>query len=81
MNSSVTRPRSLKEGAFSAWNSSSIQPTPAPRMMRPPESTSMVASIFAVTTGFRYGMMRTLVPMRMRLVSAARCAMSGSGSR
>ena len=68
----VTSPRAAKGGAASASNSSRSQPTPAPRMTRPPESTSRVASIFAVVTGFRYGITRTLVPRRTRRVAWAK---------
>ncbi len=49
----MTRPRASKGGAESASNSSRSQPTPAPRITRPPDMTSSVASIFAVTTGLR----------------------------
>ena len=59
----MTRRAPEEGGAWSASNSSSIQPTPAPRMMRPPDITSRVASILAVTTGLRYGTTSTLVPM------------------
>src|SRR5215510_4503564 len=40
-------------GAPSASNSSRIHPTPTPTVTRPFESTSMVASAFAVSTGLR----------------------------
>ena len=49
----VTAPRSAKGGASSNSNSSSIQPTPAPRINRPLESISRVESILAVRIGLR----------------------------
>src|SRR5262245_31329922 len=60
MYSSLTEPRRSKSGAPRAWNSSRNQPTPTPTVTRPFESTSMVASILAVTTGFRWGTIMTL---------------------
>ena len=51
--SSVTAPRSAKGGASRSSNSSSIQPTPAPRINRPLDSMSRVASILAVRMGLR----------------------------
>ena len=50
--SSVRAARSAK-GTPSAANSSRHQPTPAPRMIRPPERWSAVASALAVAIGFR----------------------------
>jgi hypothetical protein len=44
-----------------ASNSSRIHPTPQPTMRRPLESTSTVASIFAVSTGGRCGSTMTEV--------------------
>src|SRR5262245_17849846 len=67
MYSSVTGPRSSNGGAPSASNSSRSQPTPAPRMTRPFESTSVVASILAARRGLRYGITRTLIPSRTRV--------------
>jgi hypothetical protein len=43
-------------------NSSAHQPAPTPKMRRPLESTSIVASSFAVITGLRHGRMQALVP-------------------
>ena len=50
--SSVRLPRSAN-GTPSAANSPSIQPTPAPKMRRPPESTSMLARSLATGSGDR----------------------------
>ena len=70
--SSVTAPRSSNGGAPSASNSSRSQPTPAPRITRPRERTSIVASILAATSGLRYGTTMTLIPSRVRVVAWAR---------
>jgi hypothetical protein len=43
------------DGAPIATNSSSSQPAPTPTMSRPPDITSMVARIFAVSTAGRCG--------------------------
>ena len=53
--SSVAAPRTANGGAPIAANSSSSQPAPTPTMSRPPDITSMVASIFAVSTAGRCG--------------------------
>ncbi len=53
MYSSVTLPRSLNGSVRIVSNSSFIQPTPAPTITRPPDKTSRLASIFAVTIGLR----------------------------
>src|SRR5438309_2009853 len=53
---------------------------PIPRMKRPPLSASSDETILAVTTGFRYGTMRTVVPSRTRLVAPATTASVTSGS-
>ena len=53
IHSSVTAPRALKAGLFSASNSSFSQPAPTPKVSRPPDSTSNEATIFAVSTGLR----------------------------
>ena len=55
------------------------QPTVSSRM-RPPESTSTVASRLASTTGWWYGSSRTPVPSRMRLVTAATKVRHSNGS-
>jgi hypothetical protein len=78
MYSSVTAPRRSNSGAPSASNSSRIQPTPTPSVTRPFDSTSMVASAFAVSTGLRYGTIITLVTRRRRVVLAATNAISES---
>src|SRR5215468_6210121 len=72
--SSLTAPRRWKSAAPSASNSSCSQPTPTPTVTRPRESTSMVASAFAVVTGFRYGRIITLVHRRSRVVFPAKHA-------
>ena len=64
----------------SAANSSAIQPTPMPRITRPWEMRSIVASDFASTSGLRYGTMSTLVPIRTRDVRAPIAAITASGS-
>ena len=56
--SSTLRPLPAN-GTPTASNSSSSQPAPIPRMIRPSERTSAVDSIFAVSTGGRYGTTRT----------------------
>ena len=54
MYSSLTEPRCSKgDGTPSVAASSRIQPTPQPTMRRPPDNTSMVASILAASSGFR----------------------------
>ena len=78
--SSLTAPRRSKSGAPRAWNSSRSQPTPTPTVTRPRESTSMVASILAVTTGLRYGRIITLLIRRSRRDLPATNAMSESCS-
>jgi len=40
-------------------------------MRRPPEMMSMLAAILARTAGWRYVLPETIVPTRIRLVSAA----------
>ncbi len=58
-------------GTARAANSGSSQPTPTPRMARPPLSTSSVATDLASTTGLRNGSTTTDVPSRTRWVRAA----------
>ena len=65
--SPVTRPRASKSGAPMASNSSRSQPAPTPRSIRPPESTSMVATALAVNAAGRCG--TTMTAERMRAVS------------
>ena len=67
MYSSVTLPRSAKSGAWIASNSSFIQPAPMPSVSRPPDSTSMVESILAVSTAGRCGTTITEVTSRSLL--------------
>jgi hypothetical protein len=80
MYSSLAAPRLSKSGASSASNSSRSQPTPTPTVTRPRESTSIVASIFAVSTGLRYGRIITLVTRRSVRVRPATKAISVSCS-
>ena len=80
MYSSVTLPRSAKGGAPIASNSSFIQPAPMPRVTRPPDSTSIVASCLAASTAGRCGMTMTEVTSRSLLVRAATNASSISCS-
>ena len=80
MYSSVTLPRSAKSGAWIASNSSFIQPAPMPRISRPPDSTSMVDSILAVSTAGRCGTTITEVTSRSFVVLAATNAISISCS-
>ena len=70
MCSSVTRPRSSKS-AFIVANSSGIQPVPNPAMSRPPERTSRVVSILALSTGCLNGRTNTLIPTLTRVVAPA----------
>ena len=79
MPSSIRRPRSLN-GTPSALNSASIQPTPAPRIRRPSESSCSVASSLASGIGWRIGSTSTVVPSRTRLVQAAAQVRESTGS-
>src|SRR5687768_4340088 len=81
MYSSLTAPRLSYGGAPMASNSSRIQPTPQPTMSRPLESTSMVASILAVSTGGRCGTTMTEVSSRAVDVTPARKVRRVSCSR
>ena len=56
------------------------QPTPAPSVTLPPENLSMVTSMRAVSSGLRYGMIRTAVPSRTRRVAPASTPRVASGS-
>ena len=58
-------------GTPSASNSCLAQPTPTPKMKRPPLNRSTVAAMRAVRSGLRYGMMMTVVPSSTRRVAAA----------
>ncbi len=78
--SSVTVPRASKSGASMASNSSRIQPAPIPSVSRPPERTSMVERILAVSTAGRCGTTMTEVTRRRRVVFAAIQAISVSCS-
>jgi len=60
--SSVTVPRGIEgPGASMASNSSRIQPAPTPSVSRPPDRTSMVERILAVSTAGRCGTTMTEV--------------------
>ena len=69
--SSVTAPRSSNGSVPIASNSSRHQPTPMPQVKRPSDSTSIVAMIFAVSTGGRCGTTVTEVTRRSFEVLAA----------
>ena len=58
-------------GTPSAANSWRAQPTPTPKMKRPPDRRSTFAAIRAVSTGCRYGSTMTVVPISTRLVMPA----------
>ena len=77
--SSAIAPRS-ENGRPRSLNSASSQPTPMPKMKRPPETWSTVAAAFAATSGLRYGSTITLAPTWIRLVRPARKARSENGS-
>ena len=67
----MTAPRSAKGVVTTASNSDCSQPAPMPTVSRPPESTSMVASILAASTAGRCGTTSTASTSRMRSVLAA----------
>ena len=79
MPSSMRRPRS-RNGTPRAANSASSQPTPAPRMSRPPDKFCSVANSLASGSGCRIGNTRTLVPSPTRLVQAAAQVKLSTGS-
>ena len=64
--SSVRAARSAN-GTPMAANSSASQPMPIPRIIRPPDRWSSVASSLARTTGLRWGRIRMPVARRMRV--------------
>ena len=80
MPSSMRRPRS-RNGTPSASNSASSQPTPAPRINRPPDRFCNVASSLASGSGWRIGNTSTLVPSPTRLVQAAAQVSVSTGSQ
>ncbi len=51
-------------------------PTPTPKIMRPPDSTSRLATVLAISTGSRRGRMTTSLAIRTRVVTAAKVASS-----
>ena len=71
MYSSDAAPRRSKRGAPRTASSSAIQPTPTPRVRRPSDRVSRVASILAASTGGRCINTITEVSSRMRSVAAA----------
>ena len=73
------RPRDSKVRPADSY-SSRCHPTPTPRSRRPPDRTSMVAAIFARTTGRRSAAIRMLVPKRTREVTAVKWAIVARGS-
>nr|WP_246273170.1 hypothetical protein [Phytohabitans houttuyneae] len=77
--SSVIRPRS-RNGAPTAANSGSDQPTPVPRMNRPPVNWSMLLAMRATSSGWRYGTIVTVVPSSSRSVSPPSHASVVNGS-
>ncbi len=59
-----------------AWS----PPTPTPKIIRPPDSTSRLATVLAISTGSRSGRMITSLAMRTRDVAAANVAISAVDS-
>jgi hypothetical protein len=72
MYSSVTAPRSGKGVVTTASNSALSQPAPIPMVKRPPDKTSIVASILAASTTGRCGTTSTASTIRNFEVIAAR---------
>src|ERR1700693_4029903 len=68
--SRVRRARSAND-IPTASNSSSSPPIPTPKMKRPPESTSRLATAFAVANALRSGTTKIPVASRIRLGTAA----------
>ena len=66
----MRRPRS-RSGCAAPRTRSSFQPTPTPRIVRPPDSRSSVAHSFAKATGSRNGSTSTRVPRRIVRVTPA----------
>src|SRR5438445_244983 len=80
MPSSMRRPRSLN-GTPSAANSGSSQPTPTPRISRPPDKFCSVANSLASGSGSRIGRAMTLVPGRTRPVTEGNQVRARIGSK
>jgi len=78
--SSAWRPRVWK-GAPRISSSSFHHPTPNPQMRRPFDSASMLASILAMSTGWRWPKMNTDEPSRARVVQTAAAARAVTASR
>ena len=72
-------PRSRNTEPWTSY-SSGHQPRPTPRVTRPPESWSMVATCSATRTGLWTGSWKIPVPTRMVDVRAATAARNVSGS-
>jgi hypothetical protein len=79
MYSSVRAARSAKSNPRKR-NSSSSQPMPTPRITRPPDSLSSVATSLAVTSGLRWGRIRMPVARLTVVVRAATKASQIRGS-
>ena len=77
--SSVRRPRSFMEIPI-AVNSGSFQPGPTPKMNRPSDMWSRVASSLASSTGWRSGTTRMWVPSGIVSVAPATQLSTISGS-
>ena len=75
----VIAPR-FSNGTPSASNSCRAQPTPMPKMKRPPQRLSTCAVMRAVSSGWRYGTMITVVPSSRRRAFAASQPSSVKGS-
>ena len=78
--SSITLPRRAKSSP-SDWYSTSCQPTPMPRRMRPPDSVSSVLTCLATSRAWRCGSTSTSVDRLTRSVTAATKPSVTSASR
>ena len=74
--SSAREPRSARGMRMAVYSAGLSPPTPTPKVTRPPESTSRLAMVLAMSTGSRRGRMTTSLAMRTREVRAAKVAMS-----
>ena len=87
-NNGGERPACRQSFAFAFWIQPkraklgrSIQPVPTPRRKRPPDSSWIVATNFAVGSAGRKGTLITPLPRPMRCVAAARNANMAKGSK